>query len=94
MIRKVEIERFSLTSPKPFNQVVAAVNAAIGHPDMAEFWSSTHEARTVGELESSVQKALGRTGLMSFAEFDHGAIVRKQRAATRPGWSVLSLGIR
>ena len=32
MIRKIEIERFSLTSSKPFDQVVAAVNAAIGHP--------------------------------------------------------------
>jgi hypothetical protein len=30
MIKKVEIERFSLTSSKPFDQVVAAVNAAIG----------------------------------------------------------------
>ncbi len=37
MIKKIEIERFSLTSSKPFDQVVAAVNAAIGHPDMAEF---------------------------------------------------------
>jgi hypothetical protein len=33
MIRKIEIERFSLTSSKPFDQVVAALNAAIGHPD-------------------------------------------------------------
>jgi hypothetical protein len=40
MIRKIEIERFSLTSSKPFDRVVAAVNAAIGHPDMAEFGRS------------------------------------------------------
>ena len=44
MIRKIEIERFSLTSSKPFDQVVAAVNAGVGHPDMDEFGRSTHEA--------------------------------------------------
>ncbi len=41
MIRQIEVERFSLTSSKPFDQVVAALNAAIGHPDMAEFGRST-----------------------------------------------------
>jgi hypothetical protein len=66
MISRVEVERFSLTSSRSFDQVLAAINAAIGHPEMAEFWSSTQQARTVGELENSIQKALGRTGLMSF----------------------------
>jgi len=37
MIRKIEIERFTLTSSKSFDQVVAALNAAVGHPDMSEF---------------------------------------------------------
>ncbi len=41
MIKKIEIERFSITSSKPFDQVLAALNAAIGHPDMAEFGRST-----------------------------------------------------
>jgi hypothetical protein len=45
MINKIEIQRFSLTSSKPFNQVVAALNAAIGHPDMAEFGRSTLKKR-------------------------------------------------
>ena len=56
MIRKIEIERFSLTSSKPFDQVVAAVNAAIGHPDMAEFARSTREARSFAELKSSRER--------------------------------------
>ncbi|MGB7282026.1 MAG: DUF302 domain-containing protein [Candidatus Acidiferrum sp.] len=84
MIRKVEIERFSLTSPKSFNQVVAAVNGAIGHPDIAEFWRLTHETHTIAELEGAVQKALGKAGLMLFAEFDHGAIVRKGTGRDTP----------
>ncbi len=44
MIRKIEVERFTLNSSKPFDQVVAALNSAVGHPDMAEFWKSTHQA--------------------------------------------------
>jgi len=31
MKKNVEIERFTLVSSKPFDQVVAAVNAAVGH---------------------------------------------------------------
>jgi hypothetical protein len=46
MIKKIEIEGFSLTTSKSFDEVVASVNAAIGHPDMAEFARSTHEARS------------------------------------------------
>jgi uncharacterized protein (DUF302 family) len=57
--------------------VVAAFNAVIGHSDMAEFWRSTHRTRSAAELESTVEKALGKVVLMLFAEFDHGAIVRK-----------------
>lgn len=54
MIRKVEVERFTLTSSKPFDQVVAAVNAGVGHPDMAEFFRSTREARSFAELKSVI----------------------------------------
>src|SRR5580704_11940962 len=43
MKRKIKVERFSLTTSKPFDEVIAGVNAAIGHPDMAEFARSTHE---------------------------------------------------
>src|SRR5438093_13273197 len=77
MIRNVEMERFTLISSKPFDQVLAAINDAIGHPDMAEFWRSTHRARSVAELESTIEQAVGKAGLMLFVEFDHGAIVRK-----------------
>src|SRR5579862_8354869 len=78
MISKIEIERFSLTSSKPFDQVVAAVNAAIGHPDMAEFGRSTHEAHSFAELKSAVEKGLSKLGLMLFMQLDHGAILRKE----------------
>ena len=37
-ILKIEIERLSVTSSKPFDVVVASLEAAIGHPDMVEFF--------------------------------------------------------
>jgi uncharacterized protein (DUF302 family) len=77
MIRKIDVERFTLSTSKPFDQVVAVLNSAVGHPDMSEFRKSTDRAQSVAELQSTIEKALGRTGLMLFAEFDHGAIVRK-----------------
>jgi uncharacterized protein (DUF302 family) len=73
MIRKVEMERFSVTSSKPFDAVVAAIKASIGHPNMAEFWQTT----TAAKLEVAIQAVLGESGLMQFVEFDHGMIVRK-----------------
>ena len=78
MIRKIKVERFSLTSSKPFDEVVAGVNGAIGHPDMAEFARSTHEARSFAELKSAVEKGLSEVGLMLFMQLDQGAVVRKE----------------
>ena len=60
MIKKIEIERFSITSPKQFDQVVAALDATIGHPDMAEFGKSTHQARSFAELKRAVEKGLSK----------------------------------
>jgi uncharacterized protein (DUF302 family) len=74
-IRKIEIERLNITSLKPFDMVVSALKAAIGQPDMAEFWNGTKAARTAAEL---------RSGLMLFAEFDHGAIVRTGTGREKP----------
>ena len=56
MIRKIQMERFTLISSQPFDQVLAAINDAIGHTDMAEFWRSTHRARSVAELESTIEQ--------------------------------------
>jgi hypothetical protein len=66
MISKIEVERFTLSSSKPFDQVVAALNSAVGHPEISEFWKSTDRAQSVAELQSTIEKVLGRTGLMLF----------------------------
>ena len=84
MIAKIEIERFSLTTSKPFDEVVAGVNAGIGHPDMAEFARSTHEARSFAELKNAVEKGLSKAGLMQFMQLDHGAVLRKESGSDKP----------
>jgi len=77
MIRKLEVERFTEVSHKPFDQVVAIIKAGIGHPNMAEFWQSTQKATSASDLEAAILPNLGKTGLMQFVEFDHGMIIRK-----------------
>jgi uncharacterized protein (DUF302 family) len=77
MIRKVEMERFTVISARPFDEVVAAIKTSIGNPNVDEFWKSTQEAKSAAELDTAIQRVLGRTGLMLFVEFDHGMIVRK-----------------
>src|SRR6266436_4051351 len=84
MIRKVEIERFTLISSKQFDEVVAALNAGIGHPDMADFGRSTREAHSLVELKNVVEKGLSKAGLMLFMQLDHGAILRKETGRDTP----------
>jgi len=83
-IRKIEMERFSLISTKPFEVVVAALQSAVGHPDIGEFVKATNGARTFAELESAVRSGLGKTGLMVFMELDLGAILRKETGLDTP----------
>jgi uncharacterized protein (DUF302 family) len=83
-IRKVEIERLSVTSSKPFEVVMAALEAAIGHPDTVEFVKATQDSRTFAELESAVHRGLGKTGLIMFMKLDHGAILRKETGLDTP----------
>lgn len=42
-IRKVEIDRLSVTSSKSFEAVLAALKAAIGRPDMVAFATATRK---------------------------------------------------
>jgi uncharacterized protein (DUF302 family) len=83
-IAKIEVERFSLTSSKPFDAVVAMLRSAIGQPDMIEFFKATRATNDFRDLERVVQKGLGRTGLMLFAEYDLGDILRRETGSETP----------
>jgi hypothetical protein len=54
-IAKVEVERFSLTSLKPFDAVVAALKSAVGQPDVVEFFKETRATKSFPDLEHVVQ---------------------------------------
>ena len=77
MIRKIEMERFTVTSPKPFDVVLAGIKASVGHPNMELLWQAVQRATTGAELDAAIQPTLGKTGLMQFVEFDHGMVIRK-----------------
>ena len=83
-IAKFEVERFSLTSSKPFDAVVAALKSAIGQPNMVEFFNETRATNSFPDLERVVRSGLGRTDLMLFAEFDLGDILRRETGYTTP----------
>jgi len=92
MIAKIEVERFSLTSSRPFDEVLAAIKGAVGNPDMVDFAKTTSAARTFAELERAVRKGLGKTGLMRFMELDHGAVIRKATGRDTPRMVRLIIG--
>jgi hypothetical protein len=91
MIRKMEMERFTAISARPFDELVSAIKTSIGNPNTAEFWKSIQEAQSAAELDAAVQRVLGRTGLMLFVEFAHGMIVRKGTQRHSPRISFLDL---
>ena len=82
--RRVEMERFSVISSKPFQEILASLKSAVGHPDMAEFARTTKSARTFAEVEDVVRNGLGKTELMIFMELDLGAILRKETGLDTP----------
>lgn len=92
MISKIEVERFSLTSSRPFDEVLASMKGAVGHPDMVEFAKTTAATRTFTELESTIRKGLGKTGLMLFMELDHGAVILKATSPDKPRMVRLIMG--
>ena len=50
-VAKVEVERFSLTSLKPFDTVVATLKSAIGQPNMPDFFQETRATTSFRDLE-------------------------------------------
>ena len=83
-INQIAVERWSLVSPKPFAEVVAALDAALGHPDMRDFGMRVMKAGSWQDLEHVVRAAIGRSGFMEFARFNLGQILSKEKGASAP----------
>ena len=49
-IRQINMQRWSITSQKPFDAVVAAVEERIGHPNLIEFVAKMAAATSYEEI--------------------------------------------
>lgn len=82
--RQSSVQRLTVTSSKTFEDVVAAFEGAIGHPDVSEFQKEIGATKTYAEMEGVIQRALGKSGFMELARFDLGAIIRKEGRPEAP----------
>jgi uncharacterized protein (DUF302 family) len=82
--RQVNMQRWSITSQKPFDAVVAAVEAKIGRPNMAEFVARMAAAASYQEMQKVVHDSVSEIGLMEFMRLDHGAVLAKAGVDSDP----------
>src|SRR6202050_3467845 len=91
-IKTIEVQRFSLTTSRSFEAVVASLKAGIGQLDLAAFASASKSPGTFAELEEVINRDMGKAHLMLFLEFDHGAVLRKETGLNKPKMVRLVLG--
>jgi uncharacterized protein (DUF302 family) len=78
----IGVERISVTSSKPFDEVVKALEAGVGHPEMSTFIKEVTAAQTEAELEQIVLRATGPSELMVFMRLDIGGVLRKEQGTS------------
>jgi uncharacterized protein (DUF302 family) len=83
-IQTIEVQRFSLTTSRSFEAVIASLKAGVGRLDLAAFASASRSPGTFAELEEVINRDMGKTHLMLFLEFDHGAVLRKETGLNKP----------
>jgi uncharacterized protein (DUF302 family) len=79
-ITVIPVQRFSTIRSKPFKEVLAKMESAIGRPNISAFHRDAAAATSYAELERLVNKAIGTSGLMEFIRIDVGDIHHKQNA--------------
>jgi uncharacterized protein (DUF302 family) len=82
--RQISLQRLSVISSKRFEDVVAALEGAVGHADLGAFQKKIASARNYAEVETMVQQVITASGFMEFARFDLGAVLRKERGDKAP----------
>jgi uncharacterized protein (DUF302 family) len=82
--RRIEVERQVVISARPFDHVVARLEAAIGRPDMRAFARGVATAKTVADVARVVHDSIGASGLMEMARFDLAQMLRKETGTDSP----------
>jgi uncharacterized protein (DUF302 family) len=81
---EVQVRRFSVVSPRSFEQVVARLSSTIGRPEMNAFHTAVATAANLAELQEVVEDAIGSSQLMEFARYDAGEVLRKESGEQLP----------
>src|ERR1700747_2369455 len=89
---QVNVQRWSTTSLKPFDTVLAAVEEAIGRPNMIEFAAKVAAATTFEEMQNVINKSVSEICLMEFMRLDHGAVLAKAGVEGGPKMVRLIMG--
>ena len=87
-----QVQRFSVVSQRPFDEVIGRLTATIGRPDLTAFHDAVASATTLSELETVVRQAVGPSDLMEFVRFDSGDVLRKERGSQDPRMLRLVVG--
>jgi uncharacterized protein (DUF302 family) len=74
---QIQVDRWSATSCRPFHEIVAALDAAISHPDIKTFLLGA-ERGSPAEMKTIVEKAVGPSGFLEFIRFERRKIVEKE----------------
>ena len=88
----IQVQRFSVVSQRPFDEVIRRLTATIGRPDLKAFHDAVASATTMGELQAVVRQAVGSSDLMEFVRFDSGDVLRKERGGQGPRMLRLVVG--
>ena len=81
---EVQVQRFSVVSSRPFEEIIRKLTATIGRPEMNAFHRAMTTSRTMADLEKLVRGAVGSSELMEFVRFDAGEVLRKERGGRGP----------
>ncbi len=83
-IQEVHVQRVHIVTTEPFDTVIARIDAQIGHPNVAAFFKALSAAQDEAEMEKVVNPATQPNGLMEFARFDLGEVLRKENGTDKP----------
>jgi uncharacterized protein (DUF302 family) len=83
-IQEAHVQRVNIISTEPFDTVVARIDAAIGHPNMATFREDFSAAQNEAEMEKVVNPVTQPNSLMEFTRFDLGEVLQKENGTNRP----------
>lgn len=83
-VREIQVQRVTVVSSDPFDEVVTRIDAQIGHTDLVEFHKKLSAAQNEVEMKNVVDPVTQPNGIMEFARFDLGDILRRENRSNRP----------